>query len=362
MKGQAPILSSHRRQRRTVSARAARRAVVLYGTAVRAAARDGLVYGPYLTADSQCSITTAKGGACTKLRRKYARPRRQPPHSRRGTVREFSRRSRTRLQQTLCAVPIAHVGRGLLFITLTYPRAFPGAWPTWKRQLDTMLKRFRRRFPGFGCVWKLEPQRRGAPHFHLLAVGVPFIAKDWLSRAWYDVVGSGDMRHLAAGTQVQLARSHRGVVSYASKYTAKRQELPPDWQEGVGRFWGVSHREALGIVWRWAPLSESQYWAACRIVRRLIAARRLAAARGPPRVPRAGTWAVLPDWQALRVALCVLRNASTLRPAGSRERTYARSEYVGYHYRRPLGGLTVLVSSGVAHPRPSPAAPVALPL
>jgi hypothetical protein len=249
---------------------------------------------------------------------------RQPPHSRRGKVREFTRRSRTRLQQTLCAVPIAHVGRGLLFVTLTYPRAWPGSWPTWKRQLDTVLKRLRRKFPAFGAVWKLEPQRRGAPHFHILVVGVPFIAKAWLSRAWYEVVRSGDTRHLAAGTQVQLARSHRGVVSYAAKYTAKRQDLPPDWQEGVGRFWGVSNRDKLGIVWKWAPLSEHQYWQATRIVRGLLAKRSTAAARAPPRPCHSGMWAVLPDWQALRVATCALGSDRIGPPAPRHECTRHR--------------------------------------
>jgi hypothetical protein len=206
-------------------------------------------------------------------------------------------------------MPIAHVGRGLLFVTLTYPRAWPGSWSTWKRDLDAMLKRFRRKFPAFGAVWKLEPQKRGAPHFHLLAVGVPFIAKAWLSEAWYDVVGSRDPRHLAAGTQVQLARSHRGVVSYAAKYTAKAQLLPPSWQAGVGRWWGVSGRANLGIVWGWLPLSDGQFWAACRIIRRLIRSRARAVPRSPPRPCHSGMWAVLPHWQAERVAACVVRTA-----------------------------------------------------
>jgi hypothetical protein len=226
-------------------------------------------------------------------------------------VREFSRRSRTRLQQTLCAVPVAHVGRGLLFVTLTYPAHYPGDWQVWKRQLDTMAKRLRRKFPAFAGVWKLEPQKRGAPHFHLLVVGLPFLAKSWLSEAWYEVVGSGDPKHLAAGTNVQLARSHRGVVSYAAKYTAKRQALPADWQEGVGRYWGVHNRRGLGVVWKWAPLSEARFWQACRFTRRLIAHRRASQGRGPPRPASAGMWAVLPDWQALRIARCVLDTPDT---------------------------------------------------
>lgn len=275
---------------------------------MRAEARDGLVYGPYLTERRAPSLISARGGACTKLRRPFARPRRQPPHATRGKVREFTRRSRTRLQQTLCAMPVAHVGRGLLFVTLTYPREWPGSWPVWKRHLDTMAKRLARKFGAFGAVWKLEPQRRGAPHFHLLVVGVPFIAKAWLSQAWYEVVRSRDPRHLAAGTQVQLARSHRGVVSYAAKYTAKYQALPESWQEGVGRWWGVYGRKNLGIVWLWAPLTQPQYWMAARVCRSLVAHRQRSRGRSPPRPAHFGAWLVLREAEARRVLACVRDN------------------------------------------------------
>ena len=44
----------------------------------------------------------------------------------------------------------------------------------------------------------------------------------WLSLAWYECVGSGDVKHLAAGTQVQAAKGARQVKAYASKlYAAK---------------------------------------------------------------------------------------------------------------------------------------------
>ncbi len=282
--------------------------MVLFGTVTRAAARGNLVYGPYLNSDPQCSITTAAGGACTKLRRRFARPKPAYATPRRGKVREFSRKSRTRLQQTLCAVPIAHVGRGLLFITLTYPGSYPGDWEVWKAQLNHLAVKLGRKFPRLGAVWKLEPQTRGAPHFHLLAVGVPFLAADWLRWTWSRILqpGIGPPRNIRIN--VQLAKSHRGVVSYASKYVAKRQALPPDWQDGVGRWWGVFGRKNIGIVWKWAPLSQGQYFQAVRVVRRLVRSRLRAAQRAPPRAASAGCWAVLRDWQALRIARCVLDN------------------------------------------------------
>jgi hypothetical protein len=203
-------------------------------------------------------------------------------------------------------MPIAHVGSGMLFATLTYPGEWAGDWKRWKRDLHVFSMRVGDKFPGAGVVWKLEPQARGAPHYHLIVVGVPFMAKTWLSRAWYEVVGSCDPKHLAAGTNIQSVHSHRGVVSYAAKYTAKRQQLPDSWQDGVGRWWGVFGRKNLGIVWRWCPLTQAQYWQACRIVRRLIAHRNAEVGRAPPRASSSGTWAVLRDYQALRLARCVL--------------------------------------------------------
>lgn len=245
-----------------------------------------------------------------KLRRRFAVGRADPYRPPRGRVREFSRKSRTRLQQTLCAIPTAHIGRGMLFVTLTYPRAYPGSWALWKAQLHNWRKRLFKRVPRAAFVWKLEPQQRGAPHFHLIVVGVPFLAKDWLSRSWYEVVGSHDPKHLAAGTNVQLVQSSRGVAAYAAKYTAKAQQLPADWQEGVGRWWGVYGRERLGIQWEFVPLTQAQFWTACRWTYRLLGSRYRAAGRGPPRRYSSGLWVVLGDAPARRLALA-LRLADT---------------------------------------------------
>ncbi len=233
------------------------------------------------------------------------------------------------------------MGRGLLFVTLTYPARYPGDWPTWKRQLDFMARKFVRQFPRFGAVWKLEPQTRGAPHFHLLVVGLPFIEADWLRWRWSRILqpGIGPPRNIRV--EIERARSHRGVVSYAAKYVAKHQALPADWQDGVGRWWGVIGRANLGIVWKWAPLSQPQFWQANRIIRSLVATRQKRQSRSPPRPCSAGMWAVLKDWQALRIARCVLDSPNREDPTARRERTFlqqsdvSRTEMLDYLARRP---------------------------
>jgi hypothetical protein len=87
--------------------------------------------------------------------------------------------------------------------------------------------------------WFLEFQDRGAPHYHMF--GTWFPSKEWVSKTWYRIVDSEDIRHLHAGTRTEFLRTGRGgTISYASKYANKlKQKVPPKDFENVGRFWGI---------------------------------------------------------------------------------------------------------------------------
>lgn len=66
----------------------------------------------------------------------------------------------------------------------------------------------------------------------------------WVSQNWYEVVGSGDERHLRAGTRVERVKSRNGVMFYAAKYLSK-VDLEP-WKDlDVGRFWGIYFRKNM---------------------------------------------------------------------------------------------------------------------
>lgn len=183
------------------------------------------------------SSYTYKGGGC------------------RSVVSGFSASSRRRLMQQLAkvrrdAVPI--------FLTLTYPNEWPLSPQEWKRHLHNFRRRFVRAYPQVSMIWKLEPQRRGAPHFHLFVFGIDTIEvgfRQWLSETWYQVVASGDEKHLRAGTRVEYLRNIRGAFSYAAKYMGKAVENREEW-ERPGRFWGVYGRDNLpvGVVFD-VPLS-----------------------------------------------------------------------------------------------------------
>lgn len=179
----------------------------------------------------------------------------------RGIIGGFSGASRKRMIDLVHQVDRNAVNPPL-FVTLTYPGEYPTDWRVYKRHLDSWLKRLLRRWPGAGVLWRLEYQRRGAPHYHVLVFHVSFIPADWLAESWYQVVGSGDSRHLAAGTQVARVHTWRGASYYCAKYLAKTCEgadLP------TGRMWGIRGEVPIDLLE--VPLTWEQFHRMRRVFR-----------------------------------------------------------------------------------------------
>ena len=125
------------------------------------------------------------------------------------------------------------------FVTLTYPAAFPCDGKKTKKHLNAFLQYLRRK--GIKFTWVLEFQLRGAPHYHIVISD--FIHKDDLSRVWFKIVGSGDEKHLRAGTGIEAIKSKGHLYGYLSNYVKKlEQKTPPEGFENVGRFWGASRK------------------------------------------------------------------------------------------------------------------------
>ncbi len=209
----------------------------------------------------QC-VELSVGGGLVRLRGMGAG---RAGGGKRGKVGGFSRAARRRLLEFLASLNREALAFLPLFLTLTYPGEFTLDPAVWKRDLDVFLKRVRRAYPDAAVVWKLEPQKRGAPHYHLLVFGVEHIPKSWLRQAWYEVVGSGDEKHLWAGTRVERVKSWRGVMAYAAKYLGK-VETVLDWPEYVGRWWGVSGRGLLPIQFYTEHLGRGAFYAFRRVL------------------------------------------------------------------------------------------------
>jgi len=214
-------------------------------------------------------MTLAVGGTYGRLT--GARPGPPTGGGLRGAVWGFSRESRKRLLDLLNMIRCEALSSGL-FMTLTYPDEFPTDAERWKRDLDVFLKRLKRAHPDSVVVWRLEWKERlsgqnagqVAPHFHLIALGIPWLDLRWLARSWYETVGSGDERHLGAGTQAQRIRNRRGILYYAAKYVGKVAESPQFW---TGRVWGVVGRELLPVMLVTFTLSWSQFYRVRRVLR-----------------------------------------------------------------------------------------------
>jgi hypothetical protein len=123
-------------------------------------------------------------------------------------------------------------------LTLTYPKEFPTDGKVVKEHWRQFRLSLRNR--SVGGLWWLEFQRRGAPHFHV-AVNAA-LDKEWVSRRWFDVVGSGDPKHLNAGTRCELLREKHALASYVGKLVGEAikrdQKVVPAEYRNVGRFWG----------------------------------------------------------------------------------------------------------------------------
>jgi hypothetical protein len=204
----------------------------------------------------------------------------------RGRVAEWSEKSRRRMIQTLESLdyhPMFESGLPAAMVTLTLPgdgweQLVPDV-PTFKKMVNKFVNGYRDSWgePLRG-VWKMEFQRRGAPHLHILMIppardrraGIRFVGSDgkrqthqlpfsnWLSAKWAAVVGAeGTARalHQLAGTNVDFSEVYRysdprRIGSYFAKhgsFTAKdyQNDMPDHWRaailagdSGGGNFWG----------------------------------------------------------------------------------------------------------------------------
>jgi len=163
-----------------------------------------------------------------------------PTKSERGEIKVFSKKSRERLAFIAANTSI----RFTAMITLTYPSEYPSDGALVKSHFHAMLVALRRRAKGeLSHLWFIEFQKRGAPHFHILARGITVDndTRRWLSKRWYTIVGSNDTKHLWAGTRLERLRSKDGAAHYAVKYAYKmKQKIVPRDYRNIGRFWGHS--------------------------------------------------------------------------------------------------------------------------
>lgn len=191
-------------------------------------------------------------GRLVKYRAHYQAKSKNPGGGLRGAITEFSAQSRKRLLEKMARLQVRDVAK---FITLTYGQAWPSAQQA-KAHLRAFLERIRRRWPKASAIWRIEYQKRGAPHFHLIVFGLPFWPKSEVARHWSEVIGDDYLDYSAdldapraPFTRIEALAGHKHAMQYMSKYVAKVPDedsaaaSAPGFNTSAylheGRWWGV---------------------------------------------------------------------------------------------------------------------------
>lgn len=221
---------------------------------------------PVLLDDFAWTVEVAPGVVRLSRKDQPWKPPRDVLPSERGDITSWSAQSRANLVRTVGQLDFTVLDSepGVpAMVTLTLPgdwlrvapdgAAFKAQFAAWRKRYE---RKYGRKWRG---LWKLEFQRRGAPHLHLYMV-VPSAREfqTWCSSAWADIVAHPNpiqrQRHSLAGTRVDILQGLRAsdpkrLAIYFGKHSApggrsdkEYQHIPPaEWIDNgksPGRFWG----------------------------------------------------------------------------------------------------------------------------
>lgn len=166
----------------------------------------------------------------------------------RGEITGFSAASKRRLMRVFASL---RRDEKPLFLTLTYHEQEPAADRA-KRDIDALAKAIARKCSAsrWSFIWRMEYQKRGAIHFHLLIYGVKWMPKEWIKKAWHRITGETSKEHLEMGAWIEFVRHPGKVTRYVQKYLCKpasraSRASSSTEEQYTGRFWGVRNRKWL---------------------------------------------------------------------------------------------------------------------
>jgi hypothetical protein len=158
----------------------------------------------------------------------------------RSAITFFTDKSRKNLLETFARLDKDKIKNGAGFLTLTYGQVYPDLQGC-KRDIDVFVKRLNRKLDlKLSYVWKVELQKRGAPHVHIVLFGWQKIEKDkkktWaltfkeFEHIWAQVIGVKYWNYkskkyaplpIPPHTQIRFIYSLKQLMYYVSKYMSK---------------------------------------------------------------------------------------------------------------------------------------------
>ena len=172
-----------------------------------------------------------------------------PNPVKRETVQAFSHASATRMKMFLSQIDLQFY-RTRLFFTCTFHNTYPLDKDGLKRYLQSLLKRIEYHLPSASIVWRIELQKREAPHFHFLIFfpgKLDLVTKNkiasTLKNQWGILTKQINYFAFNVASDVREMNSNLKLFHYLAKYSAKQsdKEIPRVY----GRLWGYRNEFAL---------------------------------------------------------------------------------------------------------------------
>lgn len=172
---------------------------------------------------------------------------------RKGTNRYWTRQSRMRLYRRVVELSKALSEGHSYAICLTYQQRTPEES---KKDLNRLNMRLKRKLKGqkWCCIWKMEFQRRGTVHYHLiLSTERPFTGIiEWISKAWAEI--TKDPQLAITGTCVQRIETSTleyctlYIIGHMQAFAKEYQTIAPEEVQWTGRWWGIWNRPKQMMV------------------------------------------------------------------------------------------------------------------
>jgi len=198
-----------------------------------------------------------------KVRRPLKRISESGRSWRRGLTIGFSRPSQNRLTELIRMVARDDVP---YLLTLT-PECNMQDSRIFKRWLHRFHREFSRQYPDTPVVWRLEFQKRGAFHYHLLiwydddpcAPRLGFEDELWIKNTWMNITGANSPSAFERGAQLLDPMNKKDapkIINYMAKvrmeidplvegHTVKGNQIRDDIH--TGRYWGVWCKDELKL-------------------------------------------------------------------------------------------------------------------
>ena len=158
----------------------------------------------------------------------------------RTKISRFSSRSARTLADFLAR---CKYGKGVIFMTLTHTSRESRSPIQAKDAIDRFGKNITYRYPSFSALWRLERQKNGEPHFHLIVWGLEgidlteffrYAKKSWKKAMQLESTPMIDIKPISGSV---------GACLYLCGHSVKVNQTWPG--EEIGRYWGKINAKAI---------------------------------------------------------------------------------------------------------------------